>query len=78
MNAIKVGDAIMAAIEKIGNAPLVYRECEELKTKSKMYRRAICLSWSIIYRVTDFEVTILGIIHSARRPVSVKKLRTVK
>ncbi|MCD6013477.1 MAG: hypothetical protein K0Q79_3339 [Flavipsychrobacter sp.] len=78
MNAIKVGDAIMAAIEKIGRSPLVYRECEELKTKSKMYRRAICLSWIIIYKVIDFEITILGIIHSARRPHSIKKLRKLK
>ena len=40
-NAIKVGDAIINTIERIGQSPYAFRECEELATKSKMYRRAV-------------------------------------
>jgi len=77
-SAIKVGDAIFATIDRIGKNPLAFKECEELATKSKMYRRALCYSWVIIYKITDTEIIILGIIHGARRPSASKKLRKVK
>lgn len=76
--AIKVGDAIYAAIDRIERNPLAFRECEELPTTSKKYRRALCYSWVIIYKVTDTEIIILGIIHSARRPSAIRKLRRIK
>lgn len=78
LNAIKVGDALLAAIENIGNYPTAYKECEELPTKSKMYRKAICLSWTIVFRIKGPEVVILGIIHTARRPAFIKTLKKVK
>lgn len=78
VNAIKAGDAIFATIDRIGKNPLAFKECEELPTKSKMYRRALCYSWVIIYKITDAEIIILGIIHGARRPSAIKKLRKVK
>jgi len=78
LNAIKVGDAIFSAIERIELHPYAYKECEELATKSKMYRRAACLSWTKVYRIKGHEIVILGIIHSARRPTRLKPLRKVK
>lgn len=78
VNAIKVGDAIFSTIDRIEKNPLAFKECEELPTKSKMYRRAVCYSWIIVYKVTDTEIIILGVIHGARRPSYIKKLRTVK
>jgi plasmid stabilization system protein ParE len=78
LNAIKVGDALLAAIENIGNHPTAYKGCEELPTKSKMYRKAICLSWTIVFRIKGSEVVILGIIHTARRPAFIKILKKVK
>jgi plasmid stabilization system protein ParE len=78
LNAIKVGDAIFGTIDKIGLNPYAFKECEEIPTKSKMYRKARCLSWSIIYRVTIQGVVILGIIHNSRRPVRLKALRKIK
>lgn len=45
VNAIKVGDAIFNTIDRIGLNPFAFKECEELPTKSKIYRKAICKSW---------------------------------
>lgn len=78
VSAIKVGDAIINAIERIELNPYAFRECKELPTKSKMYRRAVCMSWLIIYKIIDVEVVILGIIHRSRNPSDAKKLRKIK
>jgi plasmid stabilization system protein ParE len=77
-NAVKVGDRIWETIHKIGQIPLAYKRCVEIATKNKNYRQAKCLSWIIIYRVTDAEVVILGIIHAARKPSMIRRLRQIK
>jgi plasmid stabilization system protein ParE len=41
-NALKVGDEIFETIDRIQQNPFQFKECEELPTKSKMYRKAIC------------------------------------
>jgi len=78
VNAIKVGDAILGTIHRIEKTPLAFRECEHLITKSKIYRRAVCLSWLIIYKIIGYEITILGIIHISRKPAAIKKLKKVQ
>ena len=78
MSAIKVGDAIFATIERIGQVPHAFRECEELATKSKLYRRAICMSWIIIYKIKESEILVLGIMHGSRKPSALKTLRKIK
>jgi plasmid stabilization system protein ParE len=78
LNAIKVGDALYRVIDRIARNPFAFRECEELPTKTKMYRRALCYSWRIIYRIKTNKVLVLGTIHSSRRPSLVKPLRKVK
>lgn len=78
VNAIKVGDALFAAFDRIKANPLAFRECDELKTKSKIYRRANCLSWSVIYKISISEIIILGIIHHSRRPVAFRKLKKIR
>jgi plasmid stabilization system protein ParE len=78
LNAIKVGDAIFKIIERIGANPFVFKECPGIPTKSKIYRSANYLSWSIVFRIKDAEILILGIIHHSRRPSKVRKLRVVK
>jgi len=77
-NAIKVGDRILATIERIEQSPFAYYECQELQTKTKIYRRAICLSWQIIYKITSSEIIVLGILHTSRKPTSIKALRKIK
>jgi plasmid stabilization system protein ParE len=76
--AINVGNKIMKAIERIGRNPLAFRECDELITKSKMYRRAVCLSWQIVYRLIGKEILVLGILHVSRKPSLMKRLRKVR
>ena len=77
-NAIKVGDVILETISRIEQHPYAFKECNELKTKSKMYRSAICASWHIIYKIISTNITILGIIHNSRRPSVIKQLKKAK
>ena len=62
----------------IASHPKAFRECEELTTKTKMYRKAICLDFWVVYRITAFEIIILGVTHSSRHPKEIYKLRRVK
>src|ERR1700748_1353730 len=78
LNAIKVGDALFKVIDRIAANPLAFRECEELPTKARIYRRALCYSWQIIYRIKTEQIVVLGIIHSSRRPSRIKALRKIK
>jgi plasmid stabilization system protein ParE len=78
LNAIKVGDAIYRVIERIARQPFAFKECEELATKTKIYRGAVCLSWLVIYKVVSDQILILGIIHSARKPSVLKSLRKIR
>ena len=75
LNAIKVTQAIWNTIDRIGAAPFAFKECEQLPTKTKIYRQAACLSYLIIYKVTTTEVIILKVLHSARNAADIKKLR---
>ncbi len=78
LNAIRVGDKIYETIDRIEQNPLVFRECEEIPTKTKMYRKAVCMSWNIIYKIKGSEIVVLGIIYGGRRSSKVKKLKRVK
>lgn len=78
LNAIRVGDKIFETIDRIEQNPLAFRECEEIPTKTKMYRKAVCMSWLIIYKIKASEIVVLGIIHGSRRASKVRKLRKVK
>jgi plasmid stabilization system protein ParE len=76
LNAVKVAGAIFDMIDKVGQNPSAYKECEHIPTKTKIYRQAVCLSWLIIYKITNKEIIILGVIHSARHPSKIKVLRS--
>ena len=78
INAIKIVERIFELIDSISKNPFAFRECEEIPTKTKMYRKAICLKWYIIYKVTNTSITILGIIHSSRKPSIIKTLKNSK
>ena len=78
LNAIKVSEKIFSTIENIAANPFAYKECEQILTKTKIYRRAMCLSWLIIYKITNTEILILGVIHGARSRSKVSKLRKIK
>jgi len=78
LNAIKAGDALFKTFDKIAANPFAFKECEELPTKTKIYRQAKCLSWSVIYKIKSAEIIILGIIHQSRRPSRIKALKKVR
>jgi plasmid stabilization system protein ParE len=77
LNAIRVGDAFFETINHISKNPRIYRECEEIPTVNKIYRKAVCQSWLIIYKIKAQEVVILGIIYGSRKPAFIKKFRKI-
>ncbi len=44
INAIRVGDKIFETMGRIEQNPLAFQECEEIPTKTKIYRKATCMS----------------------------------
>lgn len=78
LNAIRIGDEILKTFDRIEKNPFSFRECDEISTANKIYRKAICLSWQIIYKIKPEEIVILGIIHGHRRPSRIKSLRKIK
>lgn len=75
INAIRVGDKIFETIGRIEQNPLAFHECEEIPTKTKIYRIATCMSWHIIFKVKDSEIIILGIIHVSRKASKIRRLK---
>ena len=78
LNAIRVGDKIFETIDHIEQTPLAFHECKEIPTKTKIYRKAVCMSWNIIYKIKASEIVVLGIIHGSRRASKLRKLKKVK
>lgn len=73
-----MGDAIYDTFDRIGQNPFAFRECEEILTKNKIYRKAVCQSWIIVYRIKDNEIVILGILYAYRRASKIRQLRRIK
>ena len=78
INAIHVGDKIFETFERIEKNPFSFRECEEIPTKTKIYRKATCMSWLIIYKIKITEIIILGIIHGSRKASRVRSFKKIK
>lgn len=78
LNAVKIGDGIFQLLEKIASNPWKFKECEQLQTKTHIYRQATFKSWHIIYKVKSAEVIILGILRASRKPSRLKALRKVR
>ena len=78
LNAIKVTETIFETVKKIGQKPFAYKECGQIPTKTKIYRQAKCLSWIIVFKILKAEILVLGVIHGARNPKKLRKLRRIK
>ena len=74
LNAIRVGEGINKTMIKIVDNPLIYAECENIPTKTKIYREAGYKTWLIIFKVKSNQVTILGVISSKQKPTRFKKM----
>ena len=51
LNAIRIGDELFKTIDKIHINPTIFPECQEIPTTKKIYRKAICLAWLIIFKI---------------------------
>jgi plasmid stabilization system protein ParE len=78
INAIRVGDKLFKTFTRIGKNPFMFSECEEIPTKTKIYRKAVCMSWLIIFRIKVTEIVIIGIVYGGRRLSRIKKMRKIK
>lgn len=78
LNAIRVGDNIFKTIDRIEQNPLAFWECKEIPTKTKVYRKAVCMSWNIIFKVKTSEIVVLGVVHGSRSSSKIKNLKKVK
>jgi plasmid stabilization system protein ParE len=78
INASKVFIEIHKTIHRIARNPYAFRECEELPTITKIYRRANCLSWTIVYRILKSEILVLGVVHRAGKASRIRALRKRK
>ena len=74
LNAVKVGDGIINTMNKIIENPMIYSECENIPTKTKIYREARYKTWLIVFKVKTNQVTILGVLSSKQKPTAFKKL----
>ncbi|KAF2336352.1 type II toxin-antitoxin system RelE/ParE family toxin [Flavobacterium daemonense] len=75
INAIKVGNGINKAMNKIIENPLIYSECENLPTKSKIYREATYKTWLIIFKLKKNHIMVLGVLSGKRKTSSFRKLK---
>jgi len=78
LNAIKIGNAFFELFERINEHPFAFKECPYILTKTKMYRQALCYNWLVIFKVVGNFITILGILHTSRKPSKIKSLRRTK
>ena len=74
LNAVKVGDGIQKAMNKIIFNPTIYAECENIPTKSKIYREAVYKTWQIVFKLKGNTVTILGVFSGKRKPSRFRKI----
>ncbi|WP_310379419.1 type II toxin-antitoxin system RelE/ParE family toxin [Flavobacterium sp.] len=75
LNAVKVGDGIQDTMNKIILNPTIYAECENIPTKSKIYREAVYKTWQIVFKLKDNNVTVLGVLSGKRKPSRYRKIK---
>ena len=59
LNAIRIGNGINKTMNKIIHNPLIYSECENIPTKTKIYREATYKTWLIIFKVRKTKLQFL-------------------
>lgn len=74
LNALKVAEGINKTMSKIVENPLIYAVCENIPTKTKIYREAGYKSWLIIFKVKAHKITILGVLNGKQKPSTFRKL----
>ena len=72
--AKKYFNTISYLVERLDYDYNYYPECRYLITKNRVYRNIILDAHLIIYRITDEQIEVLDIIHSAS---SIRKIRSI-
>jgi len=75
IQARKYFNTIKQIVERLNIDYLYHPECRHLATKSRKYRNIILDSHLIIYRITELNIEVLDIIHSAS---SINKIRSTR
>ena len=65
INAAAVHDRIVARLASLPDQPRQGRRVPEYEGSDEV-REVIVQSWRLIYRITDTEVSIVAVVHSAR------------
>jgi plasmid stabilization system protein ParE len=68
---------IEEALDTLSDFYMVYPECRHLATKSRKYRNIILDAHLIIYRITDYRIEVLDIVHSASNIGKIKDIRKI-
>ena len=76
--AEKYNITILHIIESLKKFYSFYPECRYLRTKNKIYRNIILDAHIIIYRITEKNIEVLDIIHSASSIRRIQKTRSIK
>ena len=69
---------IRESLDTLSDFHMVYPECRHLATKSRKYRNIILDAHLIIYRITDYRVEVLDIVHSASNIGKIKNTRKIQ
>ena len=73
LNSIKIGDGIQETMNQIILNPTIYSECENIPTKSKIYREAVYKTWQIVFKLKGNIVTVLGVLSGKIKPSRFRK-----
>ena len=76
--ARKYFNSISYLVENLDDDYMLYPECRHLATKSRKYRNIILDAHLIIYRITDYRIEVLDIVHSASNIGKIKNTRKIK
>lgn len=75
LNAVKVARGINATMSQIILNPTIYAECENIPTKTKIYREAVYKTWQIVFKLKVNTITILGVLSGKRKFSSFRKIK---
>ncbi|HVS94109.1 MAG TPA: type II toxin-antitoxin system RelE/ParE family toxin [Mucilaginibacter sp.] len=71
-------DELYERIYALSDDYLIHPECRYLITKSEMYRNIIHGSYLVIYRITNYRIEVLNVLHSSRSIKGIKSSRSIK
>ena len=78
LQADRYKEKIEKAVDTLPEYYTAYSECQQLATKSRMYRRIILDAHLIIYRITKKRIEVLDIVHHKSSNSRIQKVRSIR